>query len=218
MIQRFKYLFVYSLFSSIVLFSGQIDSVAQSTDELVERLRVRYDQVELLRAEFTQQTTSPFGEELPINRGTLVLEGDRYRVETEVQTFVTNGEVTWIYDSYQNQVLINHFVKDESTFIISDFLDNFHVDYKIVDTSTLYSEGARYHSLRLESLAPSAFFKEVTLSMRDSDDIITRITVLDVNDATLDFSLDDIEINPNIEGDPFVFLPPDDAEIIDLRS
>ena len=128
------------------------------------------------------------------------------------------GEITWVYDTYQNQVIVNDFVKDEASFTISDFLDNFHSDYEILESSVSYVNGIKHHTLRLNAISPSSFFKEVTLNMRDSDDIITRLNVLDVNDATLDFNLDSIEINPSIEGDPFTFIPPDDAEIIDLRS
>ena len=202
----------------IVCFVGQQPLAAQSEDELISRIRTRYDQVELMRASFTQRITSPFGDILPENRGTLVLEGDRYRVETEVQTFVTNGETTWIYDAAERQVLINDFVDDETTFSISKFLNDFHAEYEVMATSLVHAEGTRHHRLRLKSLVNEAFFKEVTLWMRDNDDVITRLKVLDVNDAVLEFYLDDIEINPQLDSDPFTFTPPSDAEIIDLRS
>ena len=54
-----------SLLCFIVLFSGQSKAFSQSNDDLVDRLRTRYDAVELMRADFTQQTTSPFGEKMP---------------------------------------------------------------------------------------------------------------------------------------------------------
>ena len=209
---------LYILCFFTVLFAGQSTAFAQSNEDLINRIRARYDTVELLRADFTQQTTSPFGEKMPVNQGTLILEGDNYRVETEVQTFVTDGETTWVYDTYQNQVIVNNFVKDEASFTISDFLDNFHTDYEILETSTSYINGTKHHRIRLNAISPSSFFKEVTINMRDSDNIITRLNVLDVNDASLDFNLDGIELNPAIEGDPFSFIPPDGAEIIDLRS
>ena len=202
----------------VVLYSGQQPLYAQSNAELIGRLRAKYDQVALMKADFTQSTTSPFGDVLPENRGSLVLEGDRYRVETEYQTFVTNGEVTWIYNATDNQVLINDFVNDETTFSISNFLENFHDEYEILSTKPNYQNGTRHHELQLKSLINESFFKEVTLWMRDSDHIITRLKVLDVNDAILEFKLDDIQINPNLEGDPFTFTPPTNAEVIDLRS
>lgn len=201
-----------------VFFIGHQRSAAQSQTELLDQLRERYDSVELMRAAFTQQTTSPFGDELPINRGTILLKGDNYRVETDVQTFVTNGATTWVYDNDQNQVLINDFVDDEATFSISDFLNNFDQEYEILESSTTYLNGVRHENVKLNSLVENAFFKEVGLTIRSTDYIITRLTVIDVNEASLDFSLDDIEINPDISGDPFTFIPPDDAEIIDLRS
>lgn len=210
--------FTYCFLIAIVLFSGQQISFAQTSDELISRLRTRYDSVELLRADFTQKTTSPFGEELPLNTGTLILEGNNYRVETDAQTFVTNGTTTWVYDSFQNQVIINDFVEDEATFVISDFLSTFHEDYQITESSTTHLNGIKHYILRLSTLTPSSFFKEVTLQVRDADDVITEMNVLDVNDARLEFSLEDIELNPEINGNPFEFEPPTGADVIDLRS
>ncbi len=200
-----------------VCFAGQQPLMAQSEDELIGRLRAKYDQVALLKADFTQTITSPFGDVLPENSGSLVLEGDRYRVETDIQTFVTDGETTWIYDATERQVLINDFVDDETTFSISSFLDNFHTDYEVLSASLNYLNGTRHHELQLRAGSDETFFKEVTLWMRDKDHVITRLRVLDLNDAILEFNLDDIEINPAIEGNPFNFVPPADAEVIDLR-
>ena len=201
-----------------VSFTGHRQGFAQTTDELIDRLRARYDTVDLLRADFTQRTTSPFGESLPLNSGTLLLEGNNYRVETDAQTFVTNGITTWVYDAFQNQVIINDFVADEATFVISDFLDSFHEDYEILESSTLFLNGVKHYTLRLGTVIPHSFFKEVTLHVRDSDDIITEMNVVDVNDAKLQFTLEDIELNPEVSGNPFDFAPPTGADVIDLRS
>ena len=202
----------------IVLFCGHSMVKAQPPTELLDELRSRYEAMELLRASFTQKTTSPFGDELPANRGTLLLRGDHYRVETDIQTFVTNGETTWVYDASQNQVLVNDYINDEATFSLSDFLHNFDSEFEVRETSTRYVDGEQFEIIQMASLLDEAFFREVTLTVRKDDYLITRLIVVDVNSASLDFSLDDIEINPIIEGDPFIFIPPGDAEIIDLRS
>lgn len=201
----------------VVCFTGQHSVFAQDEAELIGRLRAKYDQVALLKADFTQTITSPFGDVLPENSGSLILEGNRYRVETDIQTFVTDGETTWIYDESERQVLINDFVDDETTFSISSFLDNFHDEYEVLGTSLNYLNGTRHHELQLRANADDTFFKEVTLWMRDRDHVITRLRVLDVNDAILEFNLNEIELNPAIEGNPFNFVPPADAEVIDLR-
>ena len=140
MIDRFKPASIIALFIA-VLFGIQQPLAAQSTAELIGRLRAKYAQVELMKADFTQKITSPFGDALPENRGTIVLEGDRYRVETSAQTFVTNGETTWIYNAPEQQLLINDFVDDETTFSISNFLGNFHSEYEILDSSLNYLNG-----------------------------------------------------------------------------
>jgi outer membrane lipoprotein-sorting protein len=201
-----------------VFFTGHSDGLAQSNEELVEWLRNRYETVDLLKAEFTQHTTSPFGDALPVNQGTLWLKGDLYRVETDIQTFVTDGETVWIFDESENQVLINDYTQDETTFSITNFLANFDTDYKVIESFPTEYNGEAHYEMRLQSNIDSMFFKEVTLWLRTSDHIISRLLVTDVNDAILDFRLDHIEINPPLHSDPFTIAPPGDAEVIDLRS
>ena len=83
-----------------VLFFGQAMSYAQDANEVIDYLKNRYDDVTLVRTGFTQKATSPFGESLPQNQGTVILQGNKYRVESGTQTFVTDGVTTWIYDSF----------------------------------------------------------------------------------------------------------------------
>ena len=78
--------------------------------------------------------------------------------------------------------------------------------------------GEKHFEIQLRSRGDSAFFKAATIWLRASDHLISRMLVTDVNDAILDFRLDNMEINPDVPGDPFTFVPPGDAEIIDLRS
>ncbi|MDZ4700061.1 MAG: outer membrane lipoprotein carrier protein LolA [Rhodothermales bacterium] len=191
---------------------------AQSPEEMLGRLKATYRDDVAIRADFSQQLTSPDGERLPGVEGTIVLLGDRYRVDTDGQTLVTNGETTWIYNRYENQVLVHYYVDDPSTFSLSDFLFAFDTHYEILETNLKYLDGVRHQVLTLRPLAEESFFREVTLWMRDTDSVITRLRVLDMNEAELDFGLEHLEFDPPLAGDPFTFEPPDGVEVIDLRA
>ena len=79
-------------------------------------------------------------------------------------------------------------------------------------------DGEKHFELRLQAKDPSYFFREATLWMRDSDAIITRLEVKDVNETRMLFTLKNIELNPSLDADLFIIVPPEGVEVIDLRS
>jgi len=54
--------------------------------------------------------------------------------------------------------------------------------------------------------------------MRDSDDVVTFIEVVDANGTTMEFTLTNIVLNPLVEESTFQYTPPAGVEIVDLRS
>lgn len=191
---------------------------AQSGQDVLDRIKARYASIDALQASFRQTVASTFDEEGDTFEGTLLLQGDRYRVETGDQTIVTDGVVTYIWNASENQLLINDYVEDETTFSLNDFLFHFDEVYEIASTGEALLGGKPHHLLRLRPKDPEAYFREITLLMNDADSLITRLEVTDVNDTKLVFQLRDITLNPPLAPDTFTFTPPEGAEVVDLRT
>lgn len=208
-----------------ILFAGQFvapaiaqDNPSSEADELLERLEQTYDETEALSARFTQTTTSSFSGEAITHSGTLLLQGDRYRVETNQQTLVTNGETTWVYTPSEDQVIVNDYVEDETAFAPSEFFYDYDDRFAVTSVETTTQDGEPHHVLRLEPKEESAFYREITLWMRDRDNLVTQLKVVDADDTEMIFELEDIEFNPSVSADTFTFSPPDGTEVVDLRS
>ncbi len=201
--------FAFSFFA-LALFAGQ--TRAQAGGDLLDRLRMRYETTEALRARFTQ---SGGGATM---QGTLILRGDAYRIETPDQLLVTDGTTSWVYAKADGQVLVNDAVADETTFSPADFFTHYPDRFAVrVDTSTVL-DGARHEVLRLTPKSSDAFLREVTLWVRAEDTLPRRVRLIDGNGLELTFDLRDVEINPPLRGDVFRFAPPPGAEVVDLRS
>ena len=212
-----RYLLSRLLLVAIFLTIGD-QATAQDADDVFERLKDKYDSIESLRAEFSQTMSSSYMDEEATSRGVLVVQGDRYRVETEGQTLVTDGDVTWVYMPSQNQVLINDYNEDEQTFSISEFLFDYEENYDASQVALTQLGGTRHFVLTLTPKKDDAFFTEATLSVRESDNVITRLQVVDVNGTTMIFNLENIQLNPSLQENTFSFTPPKGTEVIDLRS
>ena len=212
-----RYLLSRLLLVAIFLTIGD-QATAQDADDVFDRLKDKYDSIESLRAEFSQTMSSSYMDEEATSRGTLVVQGERYRVETEGQTLVTDGDVTWVYMPSQNQVLINDYNEDEQTFSISEFLFDYEENYDASEVALTQLGGKRHFVLTLTPKKDDAFFTEATLSVRESDNVITRLQVVDVNGTTMIFNLENIQLNPSLQENTFSFTPPKGTEVIDLRS
>lgn len=194
------------------------DGPPPEADELLARLEQTYDETEALSARFTQTTTSSFSDGAATHSGRLLLQEDRYRVETDQQTLVTNGETTWVYTPSEDQVIVNDYVEDETTFVPSEFFYDYGDRFTSTSVETTTQDGESHYVLRLEPKEEGAFYREITLWMRERDNLITQLKVVDADDTEMIFELEDIEFNPSVSADTFTFSPPEGAEVVDLRS
>jgi outer membrane lipoprotein carrier protein len=199
-----------ALFILPVLFSGQ--AAAQSTsDEVLQRLRAAYGSLEALRADFVQTAGSA------TIQGTIVLSGDRYRIEMPGQVLVTDGSTAWAYSSDDNQVLVNDHTADAQAFTPSTFFTQYPERFRVEVTGSENLGGVRHDVLQLTPRQADPYVRDVVLYVRSSDSLPTRVHLVDNGGATMSFELRNIERNPRIATDTFTFRAPAGAEVVDLR-
>ena len=92
---------------------------------IVSQVLDKYASLETLQARFQQTMTSDLFDEEETVTGLISMEGPAYRILAGSRTIVTDGETSWIYDAIENQVLIDYYYEDESTFSVHEFLFRF---------------------------------------------------------------------------------------------
>lgn len=200
-----------------VLATGHIAAQAQSADALLEALSRTYNEHTGLRAEFTQTMSSAYSDFTESFSGTLLLKGNRYRVETERQTLVTDGNITWIYNADENQVLINQNADSEDALSVDQLFSGYAARFDAGRVETESLGGRRHHVLHLNPKDSASFFAAVTVWMRADDNVISRIRIVDQNDTTMLFELRNVDLNARVDEQAFTFSPPQGVEVIDLR-
>ena len=203
---------------TIVLTAGHPVAHAQEADIVFQRLLDKYNAINALRATFTQTMSSAYWDQDQSFTGELILQGDKYRVETGTEVLVVNGEETYVYQPNENQVLISDVVEDDASFSPTDFLLHYDDRFEVLDVDAVSYDGHRHYRINLKPKSTDSFFREATLWMRDSDEIITKMTVFDMNETRMVFTLDNIELDPLLPPGTFSFTPPAGVEVIDLRS
>jgi len=183
-----------------------------------ERLQSRYQSLVSMRARFVHTMTSDFLDTNERYSGSLVFEHERYRVETGGQTIVTDGVVTWVHNIAESQVLVNDYDADESTFSLTEILRAFDREYDAISVEAAAHDGAPHRVLELAPRDVFTDYVSIRLWIRDADGLVTRMRLVDLNDAVLEFDLSDIVFNPPVDPAVFTFAPPEGAEIVDLRN
>ncbi len=201
-----------------VLVIGQQSAQAQSASQVVSRLQAKYRDVKAIEADFTQTMSSSYGGGQQTLSGKLYLQGNKYRVESPSQTYVTDGNLVWIYNANENQVLVNNNINDETTFNPNDFIFNFDQHYSATGVKTVTVSGRQHYMLSLKPKQDNSLYRDVTLWINSSDMLITRLDVIDVNDAKVTINMRNIKLNPKLSADLFTFRAPSNAEVVDLRS
>ena len=193
---------------------------AQDTDttSILHDIQVRYEALDGLRADFTQVIRSDFSENTTRMRGDLLLQQNKYRVETDEQTLVTDGTTTWIYTPADQQVIINHTEQDASTLSPETFFTDYAERYTVQREKRVRRDGDRHRLLTLQPMSTRTMFEQVRLWVRTEDLVITRLQVTDRDGSEITISLDNVDLTPALRARDFRFTPPEGVEVIDLRS
>lgn len=219
LIVRAAYFFLGLLLFGAIPAGAQDSSLSTEEGEaLLRQVHERYAQADGLRGAFVQHTLSPFAEDTLTFEGTLLLHGERYRIETAQQTLVTDGTTTWIYTPATDQVIVNDYVNDETVITPDEIFTDYLEQYAIEAVRSTMANSERLVAIDLATEDPEVFYPEVTVHIDPSRPMLQRVRLLDQNGATTVFRLKDLQFAPSIEADAFTFTPPDDAEVVDLRS
>lgn len=209
-----------------VLFASG-DAESQSTGktnltatEVLEKVEEMYATVNDASAEFTQTVTFKYAKVEQSFSGTVSMKKkNKYRVESQQQTLVTDGATVWVYSPVNNQVLIDAYRETPNTFSPEKFLVGLPKNFRaaLVDDNT--PEG---HAATVLKLLPksdvSKFVKSLKVWINDNDWSVRRVEYIDMNETRTVYSLKSIIFNKGISDERFTFKAPETAEIVDLRS
>ena len=187
---------------------------AQTANQIVDRLKQKYESIRGMKANFTQEMR---GQNTATTSGEILMQGNKYRITTPQLTKVTNGTTVWDYSASEKQVLVNNYVDGENAFSPSSFFVTNSDRFRIIKVEDQTLNGKPHWILKLYPRNSDAFMREVTLFVRQEDTLPTKFRVVDKNGTNATFTLRNIQLNPRIRANTFTFSAPRGVEVIDLR-
>jgi outer membrane lipoprotein carrier protein len=187
-------------------------------DELVGKLQKRYQGVRDLSVSFTQHVQFGATKAEQTFTGTLQMKkGNKYRIEMEEQTIVTDGVSVWSYNPATKQVLVDHYKEDPRSFSPDKVLVTLPANYSAALLGEEKLEGRTVSVLKLtpRQSRPALQWMKVWV---DTDELVMKkIQLLDASDNLMTYRISDVRIDPGIPESRFQFTAPPGVEVIDLR-
>ena len=202
----------------MVFVAGTLAGAGETVQEVLEKVRKKYDSIADAELKFSQKTTFEMSKVEQDVTGTLWLKKtNKYRVETGDQTIVTDGVTVWSYSAANNQVLIDHFKMDENTMSPEKILTGAPTEYAPTLLGADRIGSTEVVALKLEPRSEQSLVKSMKLWVDKSTWLIKKAEILDVNGKETHYLVTEVKTNIGLQDSRFIYQVPGGAEVVDLR-
>lgn len=189
-----------------------------TVNEITGKLQQKYETIQDATARFTQHVKFGFSQIEQDFVGTLTMKKpNKYRVESEQQTFVTDGTTVWAYSPANKQVLIDRYKENQNTLSPDQFLLHLPANYYATLLGTEKSGDVRHVTLKLVPKDDQSFVKSMKVTIDEGSWIVRKVEIVDVNDTETTYTVQDVKVNTHVRDSLFTFTPPRGTEVVDLR-
>lgn len=177
-------------------------------NDLLQQLQNKYSSIEDFTASFKQSTSG--GKQLT---GKFYYKSkDKFRIELDNRTLVSDGESIWNYSKNNKKVIITPVEDNSNSFSINDYV--FEYPKECIVKQFDNEDGTK--TLWFKPKNANLDFKEVKLII-NSKNLIDQIDLTDLMDQTFKVNLTDTKINQNLSSELFTFETSEGMQVIDLR-
>lgn len=196
----------------LFLFVGLIFSTSLSAQTTFEQLRERFNDDQLFFADFTHTYLDSYTQESTNSSGEFWINTISYKLTSEQQTIVVDGELSQVYDANRNRVIISEYEPEDDDFgVLSRMLSE--EDEQYTSTESELDNGNTLITLVTDD--DFATYLTVEIEVDETLQPI-KITAYDIADNIIITTFERGEFIP-VDPTIFEFVYPEDAEIVDMR-
>lgn len=191
---------------------------AQDASKILKKVEKKYESINDLTASFTQNVIFGVSRMEQNFEGTLKMKkGNKYRIELEQQTIVTDGKTVWSYYHLNKQVMINNYKEDPKSFSPDRVLVNVPKNYNTILLGEEILFGKKNAIIKLTPKDEKSLTKTMKVWIDLNTYLMRQIEITDVSDNFNKYVVNTIKINTNLSDSEFKFDTPKNVETIDFR-
>jgi len=203
-------------------FSGfaQTKQTDKKADDILHGVSTKYKSYKSVKATFVITVENPKDKTNDVQKGTIYLKGNKYKLEIAGQDIVSDGKTRWTYVKDANEVQIDNIKTDDNTITPSNIFTMYEKGWLFKFAGEQTEKGMNYELVELVPVDPKKknIFK-VKLTINKNDKFITNAKVFNNNGSIQTIAVD--KLIPDSSNDDSLFsfnaskYP--GAEVIDLR-
>lgn len=185
---------------------------------VTQGMKSRFDAMESVVTTFTQTVKFGFSNIRQEFSGTLKMKKpNKFRIESEHQTLVTDGQTVWAYSPVNKQVVIDHYKENRNTISPEQFLVSLPETYYAAVLGTAKRGETSLVILKLVPKDDASFIRSVKLWVEMSSWIVRSMEIEDVNETVTTYVINELTLNSPVADGAFAFSAPSGTDIVDLR-
>ncbi len=201
--------------------SGQpVQQTDKEAQEILKGVSAKYKSYKSVKATFIVTIENPDDKSKDVQKGTIYLKGNKYKVNVAGQDVISDGKTVWTYVKDGNEVQINNVKNDENSITPSNIFTIYEKGFLFKFAGDQTTNGMVYQLVELVPVDPKKknFFK-IKLTINKNDKFITAAKVFNKNGSIHTIALDKFTPDVMTEDSIFTFSAASypGAEVIDLR-
>jgi len=205
-------------FSLLLIFSLSISLSAQKAEKILDDLSIKTNSFDNIKATFAYKMSNKEAGIDELTNGTLLVSGEKYRLNIAGQEIISNGSTLWTYIPDSEEVQINEISEDES-FSPSKLLSSYNENYIAKMQDDIIKEGITCYQLKLKPKKEDSNFDYVILHINKELIQLVDFIIYDFDGNVFSYEIKQFITNSEISNDSFNFdtskFP--DVEVIDMR-
>ncbi len=195
----------------------QNDPAAKSLLDGVSRAYKSYHSVS---ADFILKVLGPDLKPVDSKKGSIILQGTRYRITLDDQELYCDGKTTWTYTRDANEVQVNNYEADNGTITPSRLFTNFYDrEFLYRLSGTIVFKGKKLDEVEMTPMDKSRPFFKVNVDVDPGRHLISRAVVFDKSGNRYTYQVTHFKPNVPVNDTLFTFQPSSHphVEVVDLR-
>lgn len=206
------------IIASVLLLSNLGMAQKKDAENILKELSEKTNSFDNIKVSFAYKMTNAEAGINESTNGTLLVSGNKYRLNIAGQEIISDGKTLWTYLADSEEVQVNEVMEDEG-FSPNKLLSSYNDDYTSKKEDDIIKEGKTLIQLKLKPKNKDSNFDFVILLIDGSKMQLDSFIMHDFDDNIFSYELKQFVTDSDIPESSFIFdtskYP--NVEVIDMR-
>ena len=204
------------IFGFISISNAQVDDAKARA--ILDKVSAKAKEYKNMKFDFTYRMVDKSHNIDESLKGTVVLSGDKYKLDFMERTIISDGTTVWSHDPDAEEIQISNVSKDADAFNPSKLLTSYDESYRSKLMKTVKEEGREFVIIDLYPKKGKSFFK-IRLKVDKAESQVVSASVYGKDNVTYTYSINKFVHDITTSAGFFTMKTSDfpDSEVVDLR-